>query len=148
MSFEIINKEDVDNDIENEDIVYLNLKPKTSAKKNKRLFGIKKNLCDFFDKSFDKEKFLDFLSESYLLNIEKGVLEKSTIPEFRKLKIDEKKIRTMNKRRKKKKLQDYSFFIYKSVFSVKRLNIELIIFIIFIIADLLFLSHLLSDTYY
>ena len=148
MSFEIINKEDVDNDIENEDILYLNLKPKTSAKKNKRLFGLKKNLCDFFDKSFDKEKFLDFLSESYLLKIEKGALEKSTIPEFRKLKIDERKIRTMNKRRKKKKLQDYSFFIYKSVFSVKRLNIELIIFIIFIIADLLFLSHLLSETYY
>ena len=146
MSFEIITKENVENDMENEDL-FLNLKPKYSGKKNKKYFSIKKNLCDFFDKYFEKEKFLDFLSESYLLNIEKGALEKSTIPEFRKLKIDEKKIRTMNKRRKKKKLIDYSY-IYKNVFSVSRLNIELLIFSIFIIAVLSFLSHLLADTYY
>ena len=146
MSFEIITKENVENDMENEDL-FLNLKPKYSGKKNKKYFSIKKNLCDFFDKYFEKEKFLDFLSESYLLNIEKGALENSTIPEFRKLKIDEKKIRTMNKRRKKKKLIDYSY-IYKNVFSVSRLNIELLIFSIFIIAVLSFLSHLLADTYY
>ena len=143
LSFEFLDK---DNDMDDNNI-YINLKPKNSNKKGKKHSAIKRNLCDDFEKFFEKEKFLDFLTGLYLIFIEKGVLEKSTIPEFRKLKIDEKKINSLNKRRKKKKLIDYSY-IYKNDFSVSRLNIELLIFSIFIIAVLSFLSHLLADTYY
>ena len=127
--------------------IYINLKPKNSNKKGKKHSAIKRNLCDDFEKFFEKEKFLDFLTGLYLIFIEKGVLEKSTIPEFRKLKIDEKKINSLNKRRKKKKLVDYSA-IYESIFSVKRLNIELGVFSIFILIFLMIFSYLLSNTYY
>lgn len=65
---------------------------------------------------------MDFLSGLYLINIEKGVLEKSTLPIVRKLKLDKKKIKNTNKRRKKKKLVDLSI-VYKTFFSVKSVNI-------------------------
>ena len=143
LSFEFLDK---DNDMEDNNI-YINLKPKNSNKKGKKHSAIKRNLCDDFEKFFEKEKFLDFLTGLYLIFIEKGVLEKSTIPEFRKLKIDEKKINSLNKRRKKKKLVDYSA-IYESIFSVKRLNIELGVFSIFILIFLMIFSYLLSNTYY
>ena len=143
LSFEFLDK---DNDMDDNNI-YINLKPKNSNKKGKKHSAIKRNLCDDFEKFFEKEKFLDFLTGLYLIFIEKGVLEKSTIPEFRKLKIDEKKINSLNKRRKKKKLVDYSA-IYESIFSVKRLNIELGVFSIFILIFLMIFSYLLSNTYY
>ena len=143
LSFEFLDKE---NDMDDNNI-YINLKPKNSNKKGKKHSTIKRNLCDDFEKFFEKEKFLDFLTGLYLIFIEKGVLEKSTIPEFRKLKIDEKKINSLNKRRKKKKLVDYSA-IYESIFSVKRLNIELGVFSIFILIFLMIFSYLLSNTYY
>jgi hypothetical protein len=143
LSFEFLDK---DNDMDDNNI-YINLKPKNSNKKGKKHSAIKRNLCDDFEKFFEKEKFLDFLTGLYLIFIEKGVLEKSTIPEFRKLKIDEKKINSLNKRRKKKKLVDYSA-IYESIFSVKRLNIELGVFSIFILIFLIIFSYLLSNTYY
>ena len=143
LSFEFLDK---DNDMDDNNI-YINLKPKNSNKKGKKHSTIKRNLCDDFEKFFEKEKFLDFLTGLYLIFIEKGVLEKSTIPEFRKLKIDEKKINSLNKRRKKKKLVDYSA-IYESIFSVKRLNIELGVFSIFILIFLMIFSYLLSNTYY
>ena len=143
LSFEFLDK---DNDMDDNNI-YINLKPKNSNKKGKKHSAIKRNLCDDFEKFFEKEKFLDFLTGLYLIFIEKGVLEKSTIPEFRKLKIDEKKINSLNKRRKKKKLVDYSA-IYESIFSVKRLNIELGVFSIFILIFLMVFSYLLSNTYY
>ena len=122
LSFEFLDK---DNDMDDNNI-YINLKPKNSNKKGKKHSAIKRNLCDDFEKFFEKEKFLDFLTGLYLIFIEKGVLEKSTIPEFRKLKIDEKKINSLNKRRKKKKLVDYSA-IYESIFSVINKNIFLFI---------------------
>ena len=143
LSFEFLDK---DNDMDDNNI-YINLKPKNSNKKGKKHSAIKRNLCDDFEKFFEKEKFLDFLTGLYLIFIEKGVLEKSTIPEFRKLKIDKKKINSLNKRRKKKKLVDYSV-IYESIFSVKRLNIELGVFSIFILIFLMIFSYLLSNTYY
>ena len=143
LSFEFLDK---DNDMDDNNI-YINLKPKNSNKKGKKHSAIKRNLCDDFEKFFEKEKFLDFLTGLYLIFIEKGVLEKSTIPEFRKLKIDEKKINSLNKRRKKKKLVDYSV-IYESIFSIKRLNIELGVFSIFILIFLMIFSYLLSNTYY
>jgi len=143
LSLEFLDKE---NEID-DDNIYINLKPKNSGKKAKKHSALKRNLCDDFEKFFEKEKFLDFLTGLYLIYIEKGVLEKSTIPEFRKLKIDEKKINSLNKRRKKKKLVDYST-LYKSVFSVKGLNIELGVFSIFVLIFFMVFSYLLSDTYY
>lgn len=143
LSLEFLDKE---NDMD-DDNIYINLKPKNSNKKGKKHSALKRNLCDDFEKFFEKEKFLDFLTGLYLIFIEKGVLEKSTIPEFRKLKIDEKKINSLNKRRKKKKLVDYSA-IYESIFSVKRLNIEFGVFSLFILIFLMIFSYLLSNTYY
>jgi len=143
LTLEFLDKE---NEID-DDNIYINLKPKNSGKKAKKHSALKRNLCDDFEKFFEKEKFLDFLTGLYLIYIEKGVLEKSTIPEFRKLKIDEKKINSLNKRRKKKKLVDYSA-LYKSVFSVKGLNIELGVFSIFVLIFFMVFSYLLSNTYY
>ena len=139
LSFEIIDKE---NEIE-DDNIYANLKPK----KLKMSLHHRKHLCEDFDKFFEKEKFLENITEIYLISIEKGVLEKCIIPNFRNLKIEEKKIKTMNKKRKRKKLVDFSI-LYKSVFSIGRLNIELGIFSIFVLGILIFFSYLLADTYY
>ena len=139
LNFEIIDKE---NEIE-DDNIYSNLKPK----KLKMSLHHRKHLCEDFDKFFEKEKFLENITEIYLINIEKGVLEKCIIPNFRNLKIEEKKIKTMNKKRKRKKLVDFSI-LYKSVFSIGRLNIELGIFSIFVLGILIFFSYLLADTYY
>ena len=135
----------MDNEID--DNAYINLNLKSSQKKIKGHSTVKINLCDDFEQFFEKEKFLDFISGFYLINIEKGVLEKSTIPEFRKLKIDVKRNNNFNKRRKKKKLVDFSL-LYKSIFSVKGLNIELGIFSVFVFLILLFFSYLLANTYY
>ena len=139
LNFEIIDKE---NEIE-DDNIYSNLKPK----KLKMSLHHRKHLCEDFDKFFEKEKFLENITEIYLISIEKGVLEKCIIPNFRNLKIEEKKIKTMNKKRKRKKLVDFSI-LYKSVFSIGRLNIELGIFSIFVLGILIFFSYLLADTYY
>ena len=139
LNFEIIDKE---NEIE-DDNIYSNLKPK----KLKMSLHHRKHLCEDFDKFFEKEKFLENITEIYLISIEKGVLEKCIIPDFRNLKIEEKKIKTMNKKRKRKKLVDFSI-LYKSVFSIGRLNIELGIFSIFVLGILIFFSYLLADTYY
>ena len=139
LNFEIIDKE---NEIE-DDNIYANLKPK----KLKMSLHHRKHLCEDFDKFFEKEKFLENITEIYLISIEKGVLEKCIIPNFRNLKIEEKKIKTMNKKRKRKKLVDFSI-LYKSVFSIGRLNIELGIFSIFVLGILIFFSYLLADTYY
>lgn len=143
LQLKFLNKND--DDIDNDNI-YKNLKPQKTVKEKKNI-NIKRNLCDFFEENFEKEKFLEFLSGLYLINIEKGALEKTTIPTVRKLKIDEKKISLMNKRRKKKKYVDYSI-IYKTVFSVKRLNIEIGIFSFFVLCILIFFAYLLGDTYF
>ena len=72
LNFEIIDKE---NEIE-DDNIYSNLKPK----KLKMSLHHRKHLCEDFDKFFEKEKFLENITEIYLINIEKGVLEKCIIP--------------------------------------------------------------------
>ena len=122
-SFELNEKkEDNDEDINENEITYNGLKSRGSKKKlskeEKKLSIMHKNLCDDFDKYFEKEKFLELLSSYYLINIEKGSLENSTIPFFRKFKIDEKKNKIVNKRRKKKKYRNHSFVI-NTVFPVK-----------------------------
>ena len=151
-SFELNGKkEDNDEDINENEITYNGLKSRGSKKKlskeEKKLSIMHKNLCDDFDKYFEKEKFLELLSSYYLINIEKGSLENSTIPFFRKFKIDEKKNKIVKKRRKKKKYRNHSFVI-NTVFPVQRLNIEFGIFSIFVLGILIFFSYLLSETYY
>ena len=145
--FEIIDNKELEQDDDN---IFKNIIQKGSDKrviKDKKNLSDKKLLIDKFDKYFEKDKFLEFLSGLYLINIERGALERSTIPIFRNLKIDEKKISKMNKRRKKKKYVDYSL-IYQTIFSVKRLNIELGIFSVFVIAIFIFFAYLLGDTFY
>ena len=147
LNFEILNKDDneVDDEYNNLKIKFSDRKMSKDRKKNQS--SIKRNLCEEFDKYFEKDKFFDDLHELYLIDIERGVLEKSTIPNFRNLKIEEKKIKMLNKRRKKKKYIDYSV-VYQTIFSIKRLNLELVIISIFILGILIFFSHLLADTYY
>ena len=135
-----------DNDNESEDDTKYRVPNIQKTLKEKKRQNTKKSSCDYFKHYFEKEKFLEFLSGLYLININKGALEKSTIPTFRKLKIDEKKVSIMGKRKKKKKNVDKSVF-YNTIFSVKRLNIELGVFSIFVLGLLLFLSYLLSDAY-
>ena len=144
LNLNLINDKDNDNDSD-DDLKYRILKPQKTLNEKKKQ-NAKKSSCDYFEQYFEKEKFLEFLSGLYLININKGALEKNTIPTFRKLKIDEKKISSMGKRRKKKKNVDKSLF-YNTIFSVKRLNIELGVFSMFVLGLLLFLSYLLSDTY-
>ena len=146
-NFEIIDNKEFEQDDEN----FLNNLIQSGndkrINKDKKNLSDKKSLIDKFEKYFEKDKFLEFLSGLYLINIERGALERSTIPIFRNLKIDEKKISKMNKRRKKKKYIDYSV-IYQTIFSVKRLNIELGIFSVFVIIILIFFAYLLGDTFY
>lgn len=152
LDFEIIEK---NNFLEKDDemIIYKELQPKEIMKNptgnpNKWLHN-KLSLCKDFNKYFDKEKFVDYISGLYLLNVHKGALEKSIIPNFRGFKVVEKKNKSLNlnKRRKKKKLKYIGSF-YTNIFPVKRLNFEIGIFSIFIFGIFLFLSYLLSNTYY
>ena len=154
LQFEIIDKDDC---LEKDDemIIYKELKPKQIVKNPKgtasNKWGIsnKLSLCKDFDKYFDREKFIDYISGLYFLNIQKGGLEQCGIPNFRGFKIVEKKNKSLNinKRRRKRKLK-FSVSFYKNIFPVKRLNFEIGIFSIFIFGIFIFLSYLLSNTYY
>ena len=146
LNLNIINEKDNDNDNDSDDDLKYKIFKQQNTLNTKKRTNTKKISSDYFDMFFEKEKFLDFVSGLYLINIYKGALERNTIPTFRKLKIDEKKISSVNKRRKKKKYVDKSIF-YNTVFSVKRLNIELGVFSFCVLGILIFLSYLLSDTY-
>ena len=102
LDFEIIDKKDI---IKNNDemIIYKDLKPKEIIKKPLAVNANKINLCKDFDQYFEKAKFIDFLSGLYLMNIQKGTLEKCTIPKFRSFKIVEKKNLSFNAKKKRKK---------------------------------------------
>ena len=82
------------------------------------------NLCKDFDKYFSKDKFIDFISGLYLMNIEKGILEKCTIPKFRSFKIVEKQ-NIGNKKKRKKRGAIYTGTFLTQIFPVKRLNLEI-----------------------
>ena len=150
LDFEIVNKKEL---LDDDDLIYKDLKPKELLKKPKvknNLWGMtnKASLCNDFDNYFDKEKFIDFISGLYLMNIQKGCLEKCTIPNFRGFKIQEKKnILSNTKKRKKKKVKE-SISYYSKVFPTKRLNFEIGMFTLFIFGILIFLSYLVSNTYY
>ena len=146
LNLNLINDKDNDNDNDSDDDLKYKIFKQQNTLNTKKRTNTKKTSSDYFDMFFEKEKFLDFVSGLYLINIYKGALERNTIPTFRKLKIDEKKISSLNKRRKKKKYVDKSIF-YNTVFSVKRLNIELGVFSFCVLGILIFLSYLLSDTY-
>ena len=82
------------------------------------------NLCKDFDKYFSKDKFVDFISGLYLMNIEKGTLEKSTIPKFKSFKIVEKQ-NIGNKKKRKKRCASYTATFLIQIFPIKRLNLEI-----------------------
>ena len=153
LDFEIIEKPDT-KEKDDELIIYKNLKPNEIMKKPKGLdnnmwrYHNKNNLCKDFEKYFDKDKFIDFLSGLYLMNIKKGALERCTIPQFRGFKVIRKKVMSSNsKKRKKKKMKNDGSF-YTIVFPVKRVNFEIGIFGLFIFGIFLFLSYLIQTTYY
>ena len=153
LDFEIIEKP---NTLKNDEefIIYKELKPKAIMKKpngmdyNMWEDNNKINLCKDFKKYFDKEKFIDFLSGLYLMNIKKGALEGCTIPKFRGFKIVQKKIMSIKNRKKRKKKYKTDGTFYSIVFPVKRLNFEIFIFVSFIFGIFIYFSFLISNTYY
>jgi hypothetical protein len=147
---------------DNKIIIYKDLKPKQIFKKLSPIseFKIKAgvpykiDLCSDFDKYFDRGKFIEFISSIFKMNIKKGCLEKANIPIFRNLKIKEKKIgdknnkkRKKRKKRKERKDKDIGLF-YVQVYPIKRLNFEIGIFSFFILVIFIFLSFLISYTFY
>ena len=86
------------------------------------------------------------------MNIQKGVLETSTIPSFRGFKaVQKNKNNTSlhNKRKKKKKMsKNGSSSFYGQFFPVKRFNFEICIFGLFIFGIFLYLSYLVSNTFF
>ena len=155
LDFELLEKKDLLEDDE-EMIVYKgnkDNKPKQFVKRTTQNIGIgkKKNLknnlwIDFFS-LFDKNKFLDYISGLYLMNIKKGSLEKCTIPICNVIKIEEKKITATNiKKRKKKKTKFAS--LYMQVFPNKRINAEITILSIFILGIFIYFSYLTSNTFF
>ena len=148
LDFEIIDKKDI---IKNNDemIIYKDLKPKEIIKKPLAVNANKINLCKDFDQYFEKAKFIDFLSGLYLMNIQKGTLEKCTIPKFRSFKIVEKKNLSFNaKKKRKKRVNSYTTTFLNQIFPVKRINLEIGIVIIFISLMLMYLSSLIFESYY
>ena len=147
---------------DNKIIIYKDLKPKQIFKKLSPIseFKIKAgvpykiDLCSDFDQYFDRGKFIEFISSIFKMNIKKGCLEKANIPIFRNLKIKEKKIGDKNnkkrkKRKKKKERKDKDIgLFYVQVYPIKRLNFEIGIFSFFILVIFIFLSFLISYTFY
>ena len=156
LDFEIPEKNELLENKDDEFIIYKDLKPKVIVKNTKALANAfrnsnKFNLCNDFESYFDKDKFIDFISGLHLMNIQKGVLETSTIPSFRGFKTVQKKknISLHNKRKKKKKMsKNVSSSFYGQFFPVKRFNFEIGIFGLFIFGIFLYLSYLVSNTYY
>ena len=155
LNFDFFNKEDLLEEEDDELIIYKDLKPKEIMKKPRgksRMNIYEKNnkidLCDDFNKYFDKNKFIDFISGLFLMYIKKGYLEKCTIPNFRGFKIEQKDTLTLNNKKKKKKRVKKSGSFYYQIFPIKRINFEIGIFSIFIISIFIFLSYLISNTYY
>ena len=156
IGLEIMEK-DKDNLLEKDDeiIIYKELKPKELIKKPKmhgkslaRMSNKSSiNLCDDFEEYLKKIKFTNFICGLYLMNIEKGALGKIALPHLRGFKVTEKKIMFNNKKKKKKKIKD-SVSYYNLIFPLKRFNCEVGIFSIFIFGILLFLSYLITNTYY
>ena len=98
LNFDFFNKEDLLEEEDDELIIYKDLKPKEIMKKPRgksRMNIYEKNnkidLCDDFNKYFDKNKFIDFISGLFLMYIKKGYLEKCTIPNFRGLQFPPKR---------------------------------------------------------
>ena len=151
LDFEIIEKNNL---LEKDDeiIIYKDLKPKAIVKNKKGLANAlenqnKINLCYDFEIYFDKAKFTDFISGLNLMSIKKGALENCTIPHFRGFKDVKKKNRT--KKRKKRKINNTaSSSYYGQIFPTKRMNFEIGIFSIFIFGIFMYLSYLVSNTYY
>ena len=151
LDFEIIEKNNL---LEKDDeiIIYKDLKPKAIVKNKKGLANAlenqnKINLCYDFEIYFDKAKFTDFISGLNLMSIKKGALENCTIPHFRGFKDVKKKNRA--KKRKKRKINNTaSSSYYGQIFPTKRMNFEIGIFSIFIFGIFMYLSYLVSNTYY
>ena len=151
LDFEIIEKSNL---LEKDDeiIIYKDLKPKAIVKNKKGLANAlenqnKINLCYDFEIYFDKAKFTDFISGLNLMSIKKGALENCTIPQFRGFK-DVKKKNRAKKRKKRKISTTGSSSYYGQIFPIKRMNFEIGIFSIFIFGILMYLSYLVSNTYY
>ena len=138
-------------------IIYKDLKPKQIFKKPapdaKIKVGVSNriDLCSDFDKYFDRGNFIEYICSIFKMNIKKGCLEKTFSPIFRNLKIKEKEINDKkNKKRKKiKKRKDKNVeLLFSQVYPIKRLNFEIGIFSLFILVIFIFLSFLISYTYY
>ena len=109
---------------------------------------VKNNLCNDFKDYFNKDNFIDFISGLNLMYIQKGALERCKEPSCRGIKIIEKKDKSTIKKKKKKKKFNNSASYYAQAYPVKRINFEIGIFSLFFIGILIFLSYLITITYY
>ena len=150
LDFELLDKKDLLEDDE-EMIIYKDLKPNKYFKKQNQNIGRKKNLntnlCYDFDSHFNKDKFMDYISGLYLMNIKKGSLEKCNLPISKVIKIEEKKVTATGAKRKKKKKSKFAS-LYMQVFPNKRINAEITILSIFILGIFIYFSYLTSNTYF
>ena len=109
--------------------------PKHSKQKNPI------NFCKDFEKYFDQNKFIDFISELYMINVPRGVIEITSIPEIRYFKIlDDKEI----KLEIKKKIQR----LINQKYSLSRIHIEFFEFVFLIYSILFYFVYLISKKYY
>lgn len=153
LDFELLEKKDLLEDDEEMIVYHKDNKYKQYSKKATQNIGImrKKNInsnlyYDFIG-LFDKNKFMDYISGLYLMNIKKGCLEKCIIPFFKVIKMEEKKITAIGAKKKKKKKTKFSS-LYMQVFPNKRLNAEIIILSICILGILIYFSYLISNTFF
>ena len=140
LDFEIIEKSDF---LENNGELIIN----NDLNSKKRMIA-KNNLCNDFKDYFNKDNFTDFISGLNLMYIQKGSLERCKEPICRGIKIIEKKNKSTIKKKRKKKKFNNSVSYYTQVYPVKRINFEIGIFSLFIIGILIFLSYLITVTYY
>ena len=152
LDFELLEKKDLLED-EDEMIEYKDLKPKQYLKKIGHNFDIHRkkkinsNLYGDFITHFDMNKFMDNLSGLYLMNIKKGSLEKCSLPIYKVIKIEEKKNTAIGAKKKKKKKSKFGS-LYIQVFPNKRINAEITILSICILAIFIYFSYLTSNTYF
>ena len=120
-----INDNDQNNDNLNKSLILVkkNLKKKNSTNVINQHYIINSDLTQDFEANFSIDNFYDFIEDFYKIKIEKGELEKSITPKFRNL----NDIGIKNN-----KLNESRVFVGYNRGHIKKLNIHLIIYMIWL----------------
>ena len=110
-----------------------------------------KNSINFradFEKYFDKGKFVDFISGLYMINVPRGVIEITSIPEFRLFKVlEDKDVKPKIKKKRKRRKKINQSYSYVQNYPLSRIHIELFIFVVLVYAILVYLVILINKNY-